>query len=698
MLKKISTNFIDNIMPFEEPSRVAEEDVFSVEKAILNFKSVCIASIFILTINCLINFFFDYSYSFYITCLACLFNVFVYIVVNRNNLPLIRMCLVVADCITICLLCYIEGLVVGNYLFLFVLLVISIFIFSYSERKYLIAVFLLIIVSFIFIFSFAPIHSSFQKISATEERNTFTLNLLFSLIVLCILSYLALRQHHIQAQFISKERQFLNTIYNTSLDGVFIVDVATMYIQDCNTQSITLFGVNTKQEILNKPAATFFKNFSSAMYNPGESWQGNLTCLTANATEFPGYISIVPFLHGNKMLKKINILNISDIKKVEEELIEAKNKAELAMKAKSTFLGNMSHELRTPLNGIIGTINLLLEEKKLPDQQEHFNLLKYSGDHMLHLINEILDFSKIEAEKVVLEQTSFNVAKFMQKVKSLFTNQFALKGIALHFEVDEKLNIPFIGDETRLNQVLVNLISNALKFTDKGGVIVVAKRIEAKKDKAKILFSVKDSGIGIGEEQQKIIFESFTQGDASTTRRFGGTGLGLSISKEIVEIFKSKLFVESKNGEGSKFYFTVELEMNRTPLQIEVVEDTSNRNLRSMKILVAEDNNINMLVIRKFLTKWNATIVEAKDGVEALEKFENDKFDLLLIDLEMPRLDGYQTIKQIREKNKHIPAIAFTAAIYENIQTDLMQHGFTAYVQKPFKAEDLYNKLTENKK
>jgi signal transduction histidine kinase/CheY-like chemotaxis protein len=377
-------------------------------------------------------------------------------------------------------------------------------------------------------------------------------------------------------------------------------------------------------------------------------------------------------------------------------LEEARAKAERALQSKSRFLSNMSHELRTPLNGIIGSANLLLQEQYLPEQRSNFEVLKFSSEHMLSLINDILDFNKLEAGKMVPDKKAFNVFQTVQRFNTLFGQQFAAKGVELEITCDALLDKEYIGDETRLNQVLNNLVSNALKFTDTGKVKLSACKIHRSNDIATVLFSVEDTGIGIPQEQQAYIFDSFTQGDTSHHRNYGGTGLGLAISKRIVEMFGGRLELESEAGQGSCFYFTASLPVN-TVGQI-FMNENSVRGLQSLgglKVLVAEDNAVNMLVTRKFLHRWDVEIVEAINGQEALAVFKQQDFDLLLVDLEMPEMDGYELMREIRKTNLHIPAIAFTAAVFENMHQQLTSYGFSDYIQKPFRPEELHDKLNE---
>jgi signal transduction histidine kinase/CheY-like chemotaxis protein len=379
-------------------------------------------------------------------------------------------------------------------------------------------------------------------------------------------------------------------------------------------------------------------------------------------------------------------------------LLDAKEqKTKIAAAAKARFMSNMSHELRTPLNAIIGTTHLLAQDHEDLQASEHFKVLKNSSEHMLQLVNAVLDFSKLDEGKFEFVREPFDLAHTLQQAADSFTNATHQKKIKLIVDIDP---IPegkkVIGDEMRLKQIILNLLSNAVKFTEAGSVILQAKLEDVTEMEADIFFAVIDTGIGIPAEKLHLIFESFTQVDAETTRKYGGSGLGLSICRELVRNMGGELKVMSEPDKGSTFYFTLHLTFQA---QVVIVPKEKLRGLKELtgvNILLVEDNAVNLNIARRFLHSWGATIQPAENGEVAWELFRSRPFDLLLIDLEMPLMDGKALLKQVRSVNKDIPAIAFTAAVYENMYQDLQDHGFNGFLHKPFRPDEMHRKILQH--
>jgi signal transduction histidine kinase/CheY-like chemotaxis protein len=391
------------------------------------------------------------------------------------------------------------------------------------------------------------------------------------------------------------------------------------------------------------------------------------------------------------LIFRVNLRNERILKKAKED-------AEAASREKAIFLSNMSHELRTPLNGIIGTTHILENEEHLPSQHQQLLVLNSLSEHMMGLVNNVLDYSKIESGRLDLHYHRFEIDKLMKKMETTFTNSFSEKELNYTVELDERLkHLSVYGDELRLQQILNNLVSNALKFTSKGSVTVNATLVKKTTIDVAIFFSVSDTGIGIDPQLQEKIFESFSQGDSATTRRFGGTGLGLSIASNLVKMLDGVLFLQSEKDKGSRFYFNIVLPIYNNQDNIEHLDPVlSSNQLKLVRVLLAEDNQVNMMVAKKILEKWDVQVTGAINGKLALDKFKTEEFDLILIDLEMPEMDGRTAVKEIKKIDKNIPCIAFTAAVYENMKKDLLKQGFDDYLLKPFKPEDLYQKIVSN--
>ena len=371
-----------------------------------------------------------------------------------------------------------------------------------------------------------------------------------------------------------------------------------------------------------------------------------------------------------------------------------------ANKAKDEFLSTMSHEIRTPLNAVVGISNVLLMNDPLPDQIENLNALKFSSNHLMGLINDILDFNKIEEGKIDFESSEFSLKHLIEGIDN--TLGFVAREKGLKFVTKTDSNVPQVlkGDGTRLNQVLTNLINNAIKFTEEGKIILDIETIHIDEKEVKLHFEVIDTGIGIEKEKLEKIFESFTQANSKINRKYGGTGLGLAISSKLLLLQKSVLKVKSDYGSGTSFYFDLSFEASdrfdvQAPKYVQVQPSFSG--LEGLEVLVAEDNKMNVLVIKQFFKKWKISMDLAVNGQIALEMVKQKEYDLVLMDLQMPIMDGYSSTIAIRnledEKISSIPIVALTASAHIEVLTKTKELGMNNYLSKPFDPVDLYQLL-----
>lgn len=373
-------------------------------------------------------------------------------------------------------------------------------------------------------------------------------------------------------------------------------------------------------------------------------------------------------------------------------LNKAKKEAEQGLLAKSDFLSNMSHEIRTPLNSVIGLSHILLENKPREDQKEQLNVLLFSANNLLNIVNDILDYNKIEAGKINFEYIDMDLVKVFQDLLSGLKTIANEKGIDLILEKDPAFNTRIISDPTRISQVVGNLLQNAIKFTRKGHVKIVIQQEKKSKQHVTLTIRIEDTGIGIAAEKQKLIFDRFTQADTSTSRSFGGTGLGLAICKKILELQGSQLQLESEPGTGSTFFFTltfpVSQAFNFSQEETPVIEIEKGRPLSGISMLMAEDNELNVLVAKTFLEKWGAQIDVAVNGEEAVKKLDPEKHKLVLMDMHMPVMDGYEAISVIRSKGIEIPIVALTASLPSEVEEKSKNLSIDGVVTKPFEPED----------
>ncbi|MFD0765762.1 PAS domain S-box protein [Mucilaginibacter lutimaris] len=394
------------------------------------------------------------------------------------------------------------------------------------------------------------------------------------------------------------------------------------------------------------------------------------------------------------------IIDITAKKKAEMELIAAKEEALQLSRAKDMFIGVMSHEIRTPLNAVIGMSHLLLNDNPRESQTENLNVLKFSAENLMTLINDVLDFTKIETGNIELEKANVNMRDMVQSIIGSMKYKAEEKGIYLTQTIDENVPDIVLGDRARLVQILLNLVSNAVKFTNKGGTNIDLKVIEQTKDTVRIRFGVSDTGIGIAKNKLNTIFESFKQAEADTTRNYGGTGLGLAISKRLIELHDSRINVDSVPGEGSTFWFTITF--NKFVNHQTNTSNNVNTGL-NINVLVVDDNQINRLLINKVLKKWGASADFAENGQEAIDKLEQHKnFDVVLMDIHMPVMGGLEATGVIRSKPEpyfqNLPIIALTASMLSNQMGQIETAGMNDYILKPFDPATLFEKLSRYQK
>jgi len=374
-------------------------------------------------------------------------------------------------------------------------------------------------------------------------------------------------------------------------------------------------------------------------------------------------------------------------------------KAQEASKSKSAFLANMSHEIRTPMNGVIGMLQLLSETRLSQEQQGYVASTVYSANALLTLINDILDFSKIEAGKLEIEIIDFDIKDMMDAVIDTLAPKAFEKGLELFYLIEKNVPMLLSGDPARIRQILLNLIGNAIKFTEKGKIFIKIQLEKETTTDCILLFEVKDTGLGIPTDKTSKLFHLFTQVDASTTRKFGGTGLGLAISKQLTELMGGNIGVTSKPDEGSVFWFTVKLEkqeFTHADDKVNQIAPDKEKPLEiypHLKILIAEDNIINQKVVSIMLKKMGHSITIADDGLKALQLYKQGSFDLILMDIQMPVMDGEEATRKIRRFEKkgktHIPIIALTANAMKGDKERFIESGMDNYVTKPIKKEKL---------
>jgi PAS domain S-box-containing protein len=423
-----------------------------------------------------------------------------------------------------------------------------------------------------------------------------------------------------------------------------------------------------------------------------------------NCLGFIGFDSVKDYHHYTEKEKSILevfaqiVVNLQMRTQAVEELKKAKEIAENAEKAQFNFLSTMSHEIRTPLNAVIGITNILLMESPRPDQVDNLNMMKFSSQNLLNIINDILDYNKLASGNVILEQIDFDIRDIVKGVLFSLNNIAKSKNITLDYFIDPQISEVIVGDSTRFMQIVNNLVSNALKFTKTGGVSIHVKELNRSKKFTRLLVSVSDSGIGIPADKFDSIFEEFKQTSSSITREYGGTGLGLPIVKRLLKAMGSEIHLESEEGKGSVFSFEIEFLIGDPkklrPKNEKVIFDDS---LKNVNVLLVEDNKINQMVARKFLDEWKCNTFIAENGQIAIQMLKEAPYDVVLMDLQMPVMDGYQATKEIRNmpdsRLSKIPVIALSASALGEIETRARKYGMNDFVTKPFVPEVLFQAI-----
>ena len=429
-----------------------------------------------------------------------------------------------------------------------------------------------------------------------------------------------------------------------------------------------------------------------------EEAEGNLaritTILSISLITILSLLTLSLYKNNNIRLRTNNMLQIKN-----DELIVAKEKAELASKTKANFLSTVTHELRTPLYAVTGLTNLLLDEKPKEKQIPHLKSLKFSGDYLLTFINDILQINKIEANKVELDPEDFNLKTKMENVIAALNNSAHNNNTQIHFEYEKDLPENYIGDQLKISQILINLLGNAIKFTQDGDIWVKVKHKTVNKNLYNLQFEIKDNGIGISQEKQNQMFESFSQGSIQINRKYGGTGLGLSIVKGLMKILNGKISLESQLGKGTSFFFELPLKhvqpkrKKEIPNESKHIENIKALDLENIKILVVEDNKINQMITKKILTKMRLGCDIVDNGEDAVEMVKNTDYNVVLMDIHMPGISGLEATKRIRDFNKELTIFALTAVTLEDKMHEFDEAGFDDIISKPFKQETFEKKL-----
>ena len=505
------------------------------------------------------------------------------------------------------------------------------------------------------------------------------------------------------SEFRLKENQlWLQSILDNTTSQIFIKDLAGKYIlvnrrfrELLNVMERNVIG-HTDHDFIPGETADHYKRQDDEVIRTGRSVEIEELIHTRDGDRNFLLIKFPLLDQGNHIFGIGGIAtDITERAHYQQELISARKAAEEAEQMQEQFLANMSHEIRTPMNGIQGMTNLLLDTALTDQQKEFANIIRTSSGNLLVIINDILDFSKIKAGKLTLEKVDFKLKDILENVKGVLEHRIRKKGLEFRSEIDPRIPAALRGDPFRLNQILLNLVGNAIKFTDHGQILVKISQQDHTDKGVTLLFSVADTGIGISEGDLPHIFDSFSQAGLDITRRYGGTGLGLAICSQLVSLQQGGIRAESREGIGSKFEFWLHYDHSTDPEQEQVVAGNildHRAALKGRRFLVAEDNEVNQKLIEYVLKKAGAIVTIARNGQEAIDELNRTSdYDIVIMDLQMPVMDGYEATRHIREEMKNpIPIVAMTATALKGEQLRCLEAGMNAYMTKPFEFTDMY--------
>jgi PAS domain S-box-containing protein len=644
-----------------------------------------------------------------------------------------KYCFLLTSCIIVFTTVFLLGMQSGVYLYYFAIVCATLVLFDHKESGKAIIILSIALLSLL-VLHFPPVADGWMiPVPAAEQHMMHIYSLTTSLLVTILCVYHLIKaNHHVENELTSavsaaeglnkilraREEELSSNLEHKSkltfeIDAEkaklsAIVENANHYIWSVDREyAITYYNSRYKKLFYYRFGADIKAgdNFISLLPRKlARQWKGFYDRALAGekfSVELPGEnfykeLFFNPIVDKDKKVIGVATFmqNINDRKEAEIELIAAKEMAEQATRIKSDFLSNMSHEIRTPMNAVLGISNLLLEQNPRPDQVELLKVLRFSSENLLSLINDILDLQKIEAGKILFEETTFKPKELLHNIVYAFTLQATEKGIHMSLHTDDNLPEVLTGDPVRLTQVLNNLLSNAVKFTSQGSVQLQVAIREKQEDTCSLSFTVTDTGIGIPAEKLEKIFLAFEQAEADTTKRYGGTGLGLAISKKLIELQKGNIWVESTEGVGSSFGFCLAFRINTAATPYNLPDQAPLKaDLGHVRLLLVEDNQVNIMIVRKFLQKWNIRADEAENGKQALEKVQQHTYDIVLMDLQMPVMNGLEAtsaIRQLAGNYKTLPIIALTADVSADVKEKIKQAGMNHYLAKPFQPADLY--------